>query len=313
MIEKFDNILIDTMNIAYRLKDKSTLKVAINGSYLFKNLLISLIQYVESLKSRLTPNGSIYLLFDNPVSRVELQDSLYFTKRKTLWDKYKANRKKESKEFYATLDILKYYFSIHESTFKSIKINHVEADDLVKPVIDLNLEETYLLVTNDMDWTRYLSNKVVIQNDLDLNSSFTYNDFEAKYGFLPNEKSVVFYKSIFGDKSDNVVGLLTENDIMTKQFLESHRYFNNLNDAVSITLEAKQNPKKSIIHSTIVELERQFLINYQVISAIPIKESHIKSVLVSGRNVKVLRDKIDIMLGLKSTKYSFGNIKRPRQ
>lgn len=65
-----------------------------------------------------------------------------------------------------------------------------------------------ILVTNDMDWSRYLSRDCSICNKgLSIESNlYTAEDFAKDKGYKPNVTTVTLMKAFFGDKSDNITG-----------------------------------------------------------------------------------------------------------
>lgn len=67
-----------------------------------------------------------------------------------------------------------------------------------------------ILVTNDMDWSRYLSrNCDICKKGLSIDSNlYTSEDFLKDNGYIPNVTTVTLMKSFFGDQSDNIVGSL---------------------------------------------------------------------------------------------------------
>ena len=76
-------------------------------------------------------DAEIYLLFDNPTSRIELRNSFVNIGRKNIFPDYKAKRVKESKEFYNSLGLIKYYYLLKPKNYKCVQANGLEADDFV--------------------------------------------------------------------------------------------------------------------------------------------------------------------------------------
>ena len=108
---RYDAILIDCMNLLYKLKEKNERASVLSSKYVFKGLAAKYLETIKNLAADyLAENGSVYLLFDNPTSRLDLQKSFYFATRKHVYPKYKEQRAKESKEFYNTLDLIRYYY-----------------------------------------------------------------------------------------------------------------------------------------------------------------------------------------------------------
>ena len=67
---KYDMILIDTMSLLYKLREKSEKASILSSKYVFKNLAKKYIEKITELHDQyLVEGGSIALLFDNPTSR----------------------------------------------------------------------------------------------------------------------------------------------------------------------------------------------------------------------------------------------------
>jgi hypothetical protein len=60
--------------------------------------------------------------------------------------------------------------------------------------------------------------------------------------------------------------------------------------------------------------ERQYRINIQLTSTIPVSDKHIKAVTCRGRNSGVITEAVEVALGLRKEKkeFVFGNIKSPK-
>ena len=150
-VKRYDALVIDSVNFAYRtFKIEGETPVRISKKTVYKDSICNFIDSVEDLKNKyLKSDGQVYLLFDNYFSRADLRSMYMFVNRKELNESYKSNRKKESKEFYNSL---------------TIKIDNLEADDLVKPLFEkievIGGNTSALMVTNDLDWTRYLSDSL---------------------------------------------------------------------------------------------------------------------------------------------------------
>ena len=166
VVKKYDAIVIDSVNFAYKtFKINDETPVRISKKTVYKDSICNFINSVEDLKNKyLKSDGQVYLLFDNYFSRADLRSMYMFANRKELNESYKANRKKESKEFYNSLNFLRYFYLIGPSQYHTVRIDNLEADDLVKPLFeDIGVADgklSALLITNDLDWTRYLSDMV---------------------------------------------------------------------------------------------------------------------------------------------------------
>lgn len=304
------------MNTLHRQKDLTERPSAINTKLVYKQLIINFIERVQALEREyLSENGKIYLLFDNPTSRFDLQKSFYYAQRKHIYPKYKEQRAREAKEFYNSLDLIRYYYLTNQSKYISIQVKNVEADDLVKPVLENYCKGlSALLITNDYDWTRYLSSNVDWLPDY-YQPPQTTQDFINKKGFFPTEQSVIAYKSIFGDPADNIPHLVTENANTLSEFTELYRNDAYLDPSQLVALSCNAaGAEKYKILKAIRENDRQYRINIQLTSTIPIGEEHLKAVTCPGRDAKIITESIEVVLGLKKQvkEFVFGNVKYTR-
>jgi hypothetical protein len=311
---KFKNILIDVVNFFYRIKTNEIPK-KLQSDYVYKDSIVNFIDSVNQLKEKyLHADGHIFLLLDNVDSRDELQSSFYFVKRKTLYDSYKKNRRKEKKEFYNSLNFLKYYYLLNDKCFKIIQVAQLEADDLVKPILkEYSTEKSNsLMITNDLDWTRYLSNNVYWLPKMD-KEPMNSKDFVSTRNFEPSEFNVIFYKSIFGDPSDNIPEIIKEDKETFNEFLSIIKECRSITDLNTFRIRDK-NVKDLKIIKAISAYEAQFKINLQLTSSIPVSPEFLKSVTSTGRQATKMTEVLDKALGLKKddSKFVFGKVKRPR-
>lgn len=312
---KYSQLLIDTMNLLHKSKNENDKASFVKDRKLYKNLVVKFIETINFLETEyLVDGGSIYLLFDNPTSRFDLQKSFYYAQRKHIYPKYKEQRAKETKEFYNSFDLIRYYYLIQDPKFISIQIPNVEADDLVKPVLDLYCSNTpTLLVSNDYDWTRYLSQSVDWLPNLG-EAPKTVQDFINEKGFYPTEQSIIAYKSIFGDPADNIPKVINENSKTLAEFLELYRTDPQMpaENLVYLGCSAEQVSKYSILEA-IKKEENQFKINLQLTSTIPITPKHVQAVTCKGRKATILIDAVEVVLGIKKNEkeFVFGGIRRP--
>jgi 5'-3' exonuclease len=316
-MSRYDAILIDTMSLLYKLKEKNERASVLSSKHVYRGLAAKYLETVKSLaENYLAEGGTVYLLFDNPTSRLDLQKSFYFAARKHIYPKYKESRVKESKEFYNTLDLIRYYYLTNISTFACVQVQNLEADDLVKPVLDYYFTPKMrgLMVTNDYDWTRYLSEQVDWLPSLEAEPE-TIKIFTEKMGFIPTENSVIIYKSLFGDPADNIPSIITKNNKTYVEFLDILRSDSTLvPEALIDQSRNSQTLNESAILKAVKSNERQYRINIQLTSTIPVSEKHLKLVTARGRNSSVITEAVEIALGLRKEKkeFVFGNIKSPK-
>jgi 5'-3' exonuclease len=158
---------------------------------------IKMIQRIES--GRLSENGRIYFLFDNPSSGE--------VRRKDIDPDYKINRKKQDPQFYRGLDYLQLVLRSYKNGYRVVQRPETEADDLVFPILKSfeGRNHFILLVSNDMDWSGAVEDRIhwmVHLNDKDI--IYDKDLFFNKYGFYPGRNEVCLYKALRGDASDNI-------------------------------------------------------------------------------------------------------------
>ena len=317
---KYDNIIIDVCNLSYKILDdtkKASSTIIINNKSSYKEFIASFIRSVDSLVERFgTDSTSVYCLFDNYKSRLDLQNSFLNSGRKAISENYKKNRKKQPKEWYNSLNVLKYFYEVNEPRYYVAQLQGLEADDLVKPTLCL-VEGRSLLVTSDLDWCKYLSSDVdwlpVLTED-----PLSVDDTSHKLGFKCTENNIVLYKALFGDPSDNITGIIPEtehNKKMVLDLMKSHEPY----DPNDLTLDIRQFSHEKDADSFWKSLDdneviSNYRVNLQLVSAINVSPGVFKKELLRGSDRKGVVKSLREIVGLVSSskKFTFGNIRRPR-
>ncbi len=220
------------------------------------------------------------------------------------------------------MDLIRYYYCTNESKYHTARIPNLEADDLVKPCLDKidSSKNKILLVTNDSDWTKYLSDTVWYLPE-------TYEDpqgvdhFYDRYGFYPTEDKVTLYKIIFGDSTDNVHSVFPEFVKDMKEYI-----INTYDSALDFLVSVYEDDNMKNYTSLIKSREKEVKIAYQMISAIPVDKKHFDAIFTTGRQAKaVMKTLEDIffppvkepegpLVGPpESIGFEFGGIKTPRK
>lgn len=316
---KFDNLIIDSVNLAHRLfkkgeDDKEILTVS--GKIVYKKFIVKFLNIIEELKSQyLHSDGSVYLLFDNYFSRLELQNAFMYADRKSISSEYKSNRSKAAKEFYNSLNLIRYYYMIGPDQYKTARIEGLEADDLIKPLLDNFIPESErtLMVTNDLDWCRYLNLNTCWLPKLNEGPQNS-DDLSYKLGFKVNETSITAYKAIFGDPSDCIPPVVRANDNTLETFKNLLKNAKSASDFITYERNWEGSGQDNQLLKSIHNNERQFIINLQLVSNIPCKKEIFEQELITGRMstkiYKTLREGLGIEETTKS--FTFGKVKRPR-
>jgi len=308
---RYDALIIDSNNFAYRVfNHRQEAPSYVSKKQVYKKAVCNFITKVEELKNEyLHSDGIVYLLFDNPTSRIDLQSSFYFADRKLAYAKYKKDRAKEPKEFYNSLGLLKYYYSVMPQNYVTIQLSRLEADDLVEPVLRLYCKDkNVLLVTTDYDWTRYVTDTV---HWLPSSEPEDKEALSNRLGFEVTNNSIVMMKALFGDESDNIPA------VVPSSFQASFKaFYADIKDPELLPILAckDENIEKYPILAYVRENERQYRINLQIVSIIKVSDKHIEAVTVKGRDSVVVQKAIREAIGMSSSKeaFVFGNIKRPR-
>jgi hypothetical protein len=199
---KHKQIVIDSTNLFWR-SISSCIKKAkeSDDTFVYTHVIVDFIDRVKRLKSQFGYTDSIiYLLFDNPKSR--------FTTRQLIDEHYKSHRCDASipKEFWDTLALLTLVLKCYSNDFVIMQLEDCEADDMVYPLImqKCNEKNNMLLISVDLDWARgiSLSNNV---NWFNYTTLFWNKEiFKEQYGFYPERNKIKFFKTIRGDKSDDI-------------------------------------------------------------------------------------------------------------
>ena len=314
---KYDCLIVDVVNLCYKIFKKRDEAVTVGHKLVFKDSICEVIKLLENLSSKyLHTDGEIFLLFDNYYSRADLKTSFLFADRRELSKSYKESRKKSNKEFFNSVNFLKYFYTTGPSKYYTLQITGLEADDLVKPLLisKYGRNKNCLMITSDLDWCRYLSENPKIDYLPNLGEEpKTHSDVSHLLGFDIQENNIILYKSLFGDPSDEIKGISTLNEENKKNFIALLGTFKEPSDLI-FTSRKMKNEKSNPLFKDIVENEKQFSVNIQLISPIPCDPSYIEGYIVKGENTNSLHKTIREAIGLdnQSKKFIFGNIKRPR-
>jgi len=204
----YDSIIVDLANLFYRLKGN------LNSSL---EITRKMVNYTEDeIKKYLKKDGILYILFD-PISFSDLgeQKSFHYglSDRKKILPDYKANRE-YSKNYFDTVELYRKYYTYRGENIQLLYSDEHEADDFVEPLINRLKQPnfTIALLSNDLDWARYIIEDSNGFNCYLINESFkkpfTKKMFLATYKFNPTPAANTIYKAFFGDKSDNIEGAI---------------------------------------------------------------------------------------------------------
>lgn len=196
---RFDNILIDVSNLFHRgyAVMSSMTHVMSDGTEMVTGGIYNSIRMIQKIESEyLSPGGMLYLLFDNCFASDD--------RRKIIDPMYKANRTKADVSFARSLDLFQLIALSYKDNWVIVNRQGYEADDLVYPIVS-SIDGTSLLISNDMDWMRALSETVSV-GKYEEGGYVIYDRerFKNKMGFYPSLSGMCIYKSFRGDTSDNI-------------------------------------------------------------------------------------------------------------
>ena len=198
-MQKYKHIVIDGNNLFWRAYSTSKGELVTSRREKFYKTglkkAIKMTLRLEKLYGR--KDCKVYVLFDNPVSAINLRKLIS-------GGEYKHARKKVPKRFYQILTLYKEILkSIGDNYYIAFADQH-EADDLTLPVfnhIKPSYENEMLLVSTDMDWARLINDYTHWLKKDDL---IDKEGFIQRFGFSPDGHSIKMWKAIKGDKSDNI-------------------------------------------------------------------------------------------------------------
>lgn len=264
---QYDNIIIDTNDYYHRSfaikKDEfESSKDLINAT------IVLTVQQILNIKEKyLKENGIVWVLADNPTSKKVI--------RKQLDPSYKANRIKESDPFYRGIDFTLLLFSKYSDQFRISRIKTYEADDLTKPLLEsFSKNETTLLCSADLDWSRSMSSNV---HWLSRKKLYTQESFKDEYKFIPNEQTVTLYKSLLGDDSDNIPAIKGINEQTALNIVHNYKDVFDLLSSLN-----RDNILSSFAKNTIKENKDRLILNHQLIYFSSISQEEIQQATIKG-------------------------------
>ena len=263
-------MLIDCNNLwarAFYVCKKKTQKMP---DVINETIQLSLKMILKLEADRLKDNGTIWVLADNPTSKLVMRKELS-------GGEYKATRLKETDGYYRGIDYLLILLANYSSTFKTARIKHLEADDLVPSILE-HCTGSSLLVTTDMDWARSISISV---DWFDTKTVYDQEKFKQRWKFHPTVDSITLYKSLLGDPSDNITGVPS----MTVQV--ALNIVGSFTDVFELLGAVKKNTEASYILSAhtkklILTHEKRLVMNHNVIYFCEVDKNEIKACIASG-------------------------------
>lgn len=316
-MQEYDYLIFDTVNTGYLVfnspsisKENRSEFIELQDKKIYKYFFKNFIETVDNLrKTYLTNSGEIVFLIDNYESREELRQVLQPLKssdnRRKYNTEYKSNRALQRREFYNTLDVIRYYYLIQTKEYHTARIPNLEADDLVPLCIEKlspNKDKKILLISNDSDWCRYLDTNIQYLPELG-NGPVDRAKFLSIHGYEPTEGKIILYKIIHGDSADNIPAVFSDLTANMKKYIMDQ--FDDIQDLmINVGKYTLTKPLAPIVK----ERELDIRLAFQMLSAIPVTKEHFNAIYTSGRNSITMLDMINkkIYGDKDSNKFSFG-------
>jgi 5'-3' exonuclease len=246
-------------------------------------VFVSIKMIQKLVNTYLAENGILYFLFDNATS-----GEMW---RKNLDPDYKINRRRQDPGFYRGLDFLQILLIHYENDWRIIQCPAYEADDLVAPVLSgIPAGDRVGIVSNDLDWARAIGEHTVWIRAGKKEGEYVYDEidretFKTIYGFPPSLRNICIYKSLRGDRIDNIgAGVERIPKKMVLSILSQVKTIDDLFDSLE-DLDLPENLKHSI-----AENRERILLNYALVDYRPISVQACKDVTVVSRfNPRVLK------------------------
>jgi 5'-3' exonuclease len=197
----YDIIIVDSFTVIHKKKGKLNIP---------SKICTKVVDYIDdAVKPYLAKDGVLYMLFD-PIIKSDLSIGKYFnykTERQEIINSYKAGRIKEP-VIQRSAEFLYKFYSHRGSQIRVITSDFLEADDFMQGLIEKHPHDNVAIITNDFDAARFLKKNVVIINKT-FDDPITIDSFERENGYIPTIASVTLTKALYGDKSDNINGVMT--------------------------------------------------------------------------------------------------------
>lgn len=299
----YKNLIIDVNNLwarAFHICKKETQR--------FPDLINKTIHFsmkmIFTLQKKYCDEGIVWFLADNPTSKL--------TMRKELSDgKYKSNRLKETDGYYRGIDYLIIVLNNYSEKFKSVRLKHLEADDLVPTILESTIGNS-LLVSTDMDWARSIDRNTDWFNTKQI---FNLENFESHWKFKPTVDSITLWKSLIGDTADNIDGIKGITETIALNIINN---FSNVYDLLDCVKKKTEKSKllSEFTKTTILKNERLLLVNHNCIYFCDVDKKEIESCIMHGsfneKALSILYKSLDFPKGfdvrIQDEQISFGDI-----
>ena len=168
--------------------------------------------------------------------------------RKTVYPDYKGNRDygkddDAKKEAYEGLwkQIEESHKMLHMVGVNSIKVEGMEADDLMSYCAKMCDKQHVMIITSDKDMLQLVSDNVSIYSPY-RDKVISPLDFYEETGVT--KEAYIGYRALVGDKSDNIIGIEGIGDKKAKSLMDTYGHINNI-------LNAQGEDKKKLMKSKV--------------------------------------------------------------
>ncbi len=153
---------------------------------------------------------------------------------------------------------------------KTIIMNGIEADDAISYVAN-KLDKESIIISSDKDFLQIVSDKITVFRPIE-KVYYTPKKIKEKYGILP--ENFLIYKTLIGDKSDNVDGVRGVGPKgVTKLFPELLTEVLNIDDLIDV---CEKKMDENLLYSKIILTEPEIRKQHKVMDLIRpmINDSH---------------------------------------
>jgi len=231
MSEKYDYLIVDCYNLMHiSTWNKQERTVEGNDGVHHSEGIIDFLSRMETIvKQHLTEDGKIYWLMDNAKTSIQRY-------RKSLSEDYKKTRVEQPAWFYRSLNDLELILKSYREDSFLFRLKFLEADDYVPSIISnvVRKDQKALLVSTDMDWCRSLADNVDVYKN---HGVYRKEDFFREFGFEATYSNICFFKTFYGDDTDNILPALEEFPKLF--FLETIKEFSMANSFINHALDGK--------------------------------------------------------------------------
>jgi 5'-3' exonuclease len=196
---KYNVFILDIYNLMYKASWVESENIVTYGGDSFHTegilgFLKMLDAYIK--KFGVGEDTIIYYCFDNSKTSVQKY-------RKSLSEAYKKTRVEQPEWFYRSLDLLELILKSYRENSYLFRIKFLEADDYCSNIVKTYIkpDDKVLIFSEDADWFRSLQDNV---HQYAKGKIYDKAMFKSEYGFEPTYSSICFFKTFYGDDSDNI-------------------------------------------------------------------------------------------------------------